>query len=434
MDRRRPHPASPRRAAPRRVARRAAEEGSVGSHLHGHAGGISRLVRRESADARQDRPGFGRAGSRRGRPVRGDRDQRSDPYVRDRAGSRSSATIRRARLTQNQLRVAGHGLSRRDPARYLQIPEGAVGSEGPGGARRRPRQDSADDNPFDVATTMVTELHSNRFKYDTNVADVDCGDRSVAECFAFSRRGFCQQYATPDDDSPAGARDPGSLRRRASSGHRQPADRDRGDRELECPRLGRGVLPGATAGSSSIRPEEAAPRSSHCRSGGEVDGPSPRPSRSVAPNDGRPDPERTPGAALGPTTPTNGPGGAGAFIIIALLLVGVVGAVAFAAWQRGPRGATTPDGAYDGVARLAGASRIRAPTDADRVRVRRGAGRRPAEHQTRASDRGYGQGRGRLWPADARRRADQGAARLVPPPASQPAAARLPAVPPRQGS
>ncbi len=28
------------------------------------------------------------------------------------------------------------------------------------------------------------------------MADVDCDDRSVAECFAFSRQGFCQQYAT----------------------------------------------------------------------------------------------------------------------------------------------------------------------------------------------------------------------------------------------
>ena len=33
-------------------------------------------------------------------------------------------------------------------------------------------------------------------RYDTDVTDVDCGDRSVAECFARSKRGYCQHYAT----------------------------------------------------------------------------------------------------------------------------------------------------------------------------------------------------------------------------------------------
>jgi hypothetical protein len=210
-----------------------------------------------------------------------------------------------------------------------------------------------DDNPFDVATTMVTELqNSNRYKYDTNVSDVDCGDRSVAECFAFSRRGFCQQYAT--------------LMTLLLREHKIPA------------RYVQGFLPGIVNTITGV--EEIPNSNAHAwvevyfpthgwvifdptggsRSrvetlpvGREVDGPSPRPSRSATPDDGRPDPERTPGAALGTNTPTNGPGGAGAFIIIALLLIAAVGGVAFAAWQRGPRGPTTPDGAYDGVARLA---------------------------------------------------------------------------------
>jgi transglutaminase-like putative cysteine protease len=255
-------------------------------------------------------------------------------------------------LTQNQLRVAGTDYPAEILARYLQVPDGAIGPK----ARevldavlaRSPK-----DNPFDVAATMVSELqNANRYDYDTNVADVDCGDRSVAECFAFSRRGFCQQYAT--------------LMALLLREHGIPA------------RYVQGFLPGNLSPLTGI--EEIPNSSAHAwvevyfpgygwvifdptggsRSqaevlpiGREVDGPSPRPSRSIAPDDGRPDPERTPGAAVGPTTPTNGPGGAGAFLIVALLLVAAVGGVAFAAWQRGPRGPTTPDGAYDGVTRLA---------------------------------------------------------------------------------
>jgi hypothetical protein len=41
------------------------------------------------------------------------------------------------------------------------------------------------------------------------------------------------------------------------------------------------------------------------------------------------------------------------FIVISLLLVATVSVVAFLAWRRGPRGPTTPEGAYAGVARLA---------------------------------------------------------------------------------
>jgi transglutaminase-like putative cysteine protease len=255
-------------------------------------------------------------------------------------------------LTQNQLRVAGTDYPDEILARYLQIPEGAVG------VKAREVLDAVlartrDDNPFDVATTMVTELqNANRYKYDTNVADVECGDRSVAECFAFSRRGFCQQYATlmtillREHKIPARYVQgflPGNVN--PLTGIEEiPNSNAHAWVEVYFPAYGWVIFDPTGGSRSQVEPLPV---------GREVDGPSPRPSRSVAPNDGRPDPERTPGAALGPTTPTNGPGGAGAFIIIALLLIGVVGAVVFAAWQRGPRGPTTPDGAYDGVARLA---------------------------------------------------------------------------------
>jgi hypothetical protein len=254
-------------------------------------------------------------------------------------------------LTQNQLRVAGDDYPDEILARYLQVPEGAIGPQA-----QKVLDDvlarTTEDNPFDVATAMVNELQSSRFDYDTNVADVDCGERSVAECFAFSRQGFCQQYATlmtlllREHGIPARYVQgflPGNVNPLTgfedipnSNGHAWV--------EVYFPAYG-WIIFDPTGGDRS--------RVETLPVGRRVDGPSPRPSRSVAPRDDGPDPERTPGAGVAPTTPTNGPGGAGAFIVVALLLLAAVGGVAWIAWQRGPRGPTTPDSAYDGVVRLA---------------------------------------------------------------------------------
>jgi hypothetical protein len=84
----------------------------------------------------------------------------------------------------------------------------------------------------------------------------------------------------------------------------------------------------------------------------------------VASSDARPS-----GSAFIPTRPpeedpfADEPGGAvagggnrgslGPMIAVAVLLLLVVGGIAFAVWQRGPRGATTADRAYGTVARLA---------------------------------------------------------------------------------
>ncbi len=44
---------------------------------------------------------------------------------------------------------------------------------------------------------------------------------------------------------------------------------------------------------------------------------------------------------------------AGPLIVVALLLLAVVGAIAFVTWRRGPRGPVTADGAYGMVTRMA---------------------------------------------------------------------------------
>ncbi|HET9615236.1 MAG TPA: transglutaminase domain-containing protein, partial [Candidatus Limnocylindrales bacterium] len=74
---------------------------------------------------------------------------------------------------------------------------------------------------------------------------------------------------------------------------------------------------------------------------------------SLGEGDGRQDPTRSirPGGGVAATT-TGGPSGPSLIVVAVVLLVAVV-ILAFLAWRRGPRGATTPDNVYDGVTRLA---------------------------------------------------------------------------------
>lgn len=257
-------------------------------------------------------------------------------------------------LTQNKLRVAGTDYPAEIKARYLQLPANTVGVEA-----RKVLNDVlgkvTDDNPYDVATAMVRELQSSRFTYSTNVSDVQCGDRSTAECFAWSKRGFCLQYATlmtillREHGIPARFVQgflPGEINSLTGV---EEVFNNRAHAWVEAYFPGHGwVRFDPTGGNVGVA--EPLP------SGRPVAKPSATPFRSVAPGDGGPDdPERrTPGALAGTTGNNNRGSGIGEFIVMAVLLLGVVGGLAFIAWQRGPRGPTTPEGAYAGMARLAG--------------------------------------------------------------------------------
>jgi hypothetical protein len=50
--------------------------------------------------------------------------------------------------------------------------------------------------PFDVAQRAVDVLRGPGFTYDTDVRDIDCGTMSVVECFATTKRGYCEHFAT----------------------------------------------------------------------------------------------------------------------------------------------------------------------------------------------------------------------------------------------
>ena len=258
-------------------------------------------------------------------------------------------------LTENVLRAAGTEYPEEILERYIDLPEGSVGPEAQKvldtALAKVPQR-----NPYDIARALVRELQSSaNFHYDANVLDVDCGDRSAAECFAWSRQGYCDHYAT--------------LMAVLLRHEGIPA------------RFVHGFLPGSIDERTGV--EEVRNTSAHAwveayfpgygwvqfdPTGGDVSQAEPLPSgQPVSPGpsrslgfsspgndaEGPDDPRRSPGTGgvAGTTNRPNPP--IGPFIVISILLLVTVLLGAFLAWRRGPRGPTTPENAYAGVARLA---------------------------------------------------------------------------------
>ncbi len=98
-------------------------------------------------------------------------------------------------LTANRLRAAGQAYPAEITSRYLQVPPGTIGPEALA-LLDRVRSSLAVETPYDLAAALVDVFHGPDFTYDADVTDLDCGGRSVVECFATFRRGYCQYYAT----------------------------------------------------------------------------------------------------------------------------------------------------------------------------------------------------------------------------------------------
>jgi Transglutaminase-like superfamily/Domain of unknown function (DUF4129) len=260
-------------------------------------------------------------------------------------------------LTENQLRAAGTSYPPEIIARYGRdtLPKGSVGPEAQqilDDVLQRLKDTGKTDNPFDLSVGLVNELQSTRFNYDPNVLDVDCGNMSAAECFAHSKRGYCEHYAT--------------LMAVLLRSHGYPA------------RFVEGFLPGNPDPRTGI--EEIQNSQAHAwvevyfpghgwymfdPTGGGLSRAEPLPSGEVVPSappslfpslpnnplgeEGRR--SRLPGAVTPPSS--NGSIGPGGFILVTLMLLTAVGVLAFAVWRRGPRGPLTPEGAWTGIGRLA---------------------------------------------------------------------------------
>ena len=99
-------------------------------------------------------------------------------------------------LTANRLRAAGTDYPADLLATYTAIEPGTVGPEtrtllSEILAQAKPT------TPYDTAREIESYLRDSRhFTYSTDVTDVDCGGRGVVDCFVFSRKGYCEHYAS----------------------------------------------------------------------------------------------------------------------------------------------------------------------------------------------------------------------------------------------
>ena len=258
-------------------------------------------------------------------------------------------------LTENRLRVAGTDYPAEVRELYLAVPDGAMPPDGDAFAlldeimARVPA-----DNPFDIAKTMEAYLKSDAFRYDTDVRNLACERLSTVECFARFREGYCEYYASTMAILLRQQGIPSRLAEGFLPGTRdvtgiEPIYTSSAHAWVEVYFPGYGWVDFDPTGGGRAA-NEPLPE-------GEVQE---GPVASIAP---RSIPPREqigetfiPGAANPGTGPLGGgnAGTAGPLIAAALLLVIVVGGLAFVAWQRGPRGPVTPDGAYGMLTRLAG--------------------------------------------------------------------------------
>jgi hypothetical protein len=258
-------------------------------------------------------------------------------------------------LTQNLLKAAGQGYPVPILERYTQLEPDAVGKAAQGvldDVLQRMKAAGIPDDPFDLSVALVHELQSSRFTYDPDVLDVNCGTMSVAECFAVSKRGYCQHYATlmtvllRSRGIPARFVQgflPGELDERTGV-EQVPNSNAHAWVEVYFPGHGWFMFDPTGNGQDQTVP---------LPTGKAVASAPPSRFPSVLPNplgeDGRE--SRKPGAVV--PTRTDGGVGPGGFILITLVLLTTVAILGFLVWRRGPRGPVTPEGAWAGVGRLA---------------------------------------------------------------------------------
>ena len=255
--------------------------------------------------------------------------------------------------TANRLRAAGQGYPEAVVALYGR-PTVDPGTLGP---NARALLDTvlaeAGTNPYDIAATMEAHLRDpDNFQYDTDVLNLDCSTISAVECFATYKAGYCEYYASTmavllrEAGIPtryvqgfrAGDLDPltGAITYRNSDAHAWVQVYFPGYGWIDFDPTG-GDVPRLTPLPSGQPVASATPGPSSSASGGAVIPSIPR------------DIDEPGGSA-----PPGSEDYRAALIAVAGMVALVIGAIALAAFRRGPRGPVSADGAYGMVTRMAG--------------------------------------------------------------------------------
>lgn len=266
-----------------------------------------------------------------------------------------------AGLTANRLRAASRDYPEEVSERFLTVPPEVAPEGGHTAALLEEILGRVSDpeNAYEIAIEMQRYLRSpDEFDYNTDLRGLACDGLSTPECFASTRIGFCQQYAT----TMAVMLRMAGIPSRYVSGFLPSARVDgvetiefqAGHAWVEAYFPGYGwVLFDPTGGGLSGQVDELPD--------GEAVAPA-TPAPSLAPGASAPVRTRPPlfeegeaGPAVpgAPTSPTD-PGTTAVLVVFALLLIAAVGALAFVAWQRGSGGDLTPDRAYGALTRMAG--------------------------------------------------------------------------------
>ena len=265
--------------------------------------------------------------------------------VRDRGQRARRAQRRRpcgppAPTTRRRSRRSTLGASRTARSRTAARPRRCSTSSSRGRGRRQPVSTS----PSTCASGSTSQVERRLFKYDTDVSDlmsVQCKDISIVECFATYQARLLPVLRDDDGDLPARAGHPDPRRRGLPAGHAERARASRTDHGTATPRLGRGLLPGLRLGH--VRPDRRRRRAQLAplpSGAGRRRGAAPPPA--ARPSGARPGPDATAGpepddGGHRPARPARARSAA-VHRDRAPARRRSSAALAFVAWQRGPRG------------------------------------------------------------------------------------------------
>lgn len=259
-------------------------------------------------------------------------------------------------LNRNLLRQAGTDYPQAIRDRYLQVPEGMF-AEGTAALALYEEVTAGLETatPYDLAYAIEQYLRNDdSFAYDTDVREYDCERYGVVECFAQFRIGYCEYFASTMTMLLRQAGIPTRYARGFLPGSRSPGQTDdvvlikqsHSWVEAYFPNVGWVLFDPTKSVAQSEAPVEGPPLASVSPG---PSGASPgAPGRTRLPE--RDEEEDLPAGAGGTS---GGPTNPAPFIAIAVLLAVVVGAIAAAAWVRGPRGPVSPHTAWASVGRLA---------------------------------------------------------------------------------